>query len=234
MQKTLADAALRPVAARSTVADSVYRNLREALVLGRFDPGQVLTIGALADTFHTSHMPVREALRRLGAEGAVEIRANGSAYVPDVTLNTLEDISRARLAVEGLATELATSAISESDLDALEELEARHAATARQHDVYEMLERNRDFHFAIYAAAESPVLINLIESLWLRYGPFMRLLSRRIAPQLERGTHEPFQQGHRDIVEAIRTRDALRARDAICRDIEGTRKLLVEIVAAQP
>lgn len=233
MPKSLADAALRPVAARVTVADSVYQNLRQALILGRFDPGQVLTIGALADTFHTSHMPVREALRRLGAEGAVEIRSNGSAYVPDVTLDTLEDISRARLALEGLATELAAERISEGDLCALEELEARHAATARLRDVYEMLERNRDFHFAIYAAAHSPVLMNLIESLWLRYGPFMRLLSQRIAPQLERGTHEPFQQGHRAIVEAIRARDAAQARAGICRDIEGTRKLLAEICAAR-
>ncbi len=233
MPKPLADAALRPVAARVTVADSVYHNLRQALILGRFDPGQVLTIGALADTFQTSHMPVREALRRLGAEGAVEIRANGSAYVPDVALDTLEDISRARLALEGLATELAAERISEADLCALEELEARHAATARLRDVYEMLERNRDFHFAIYAAANSPVLTNLIESLWLRYGPFMRLLSQRIAPQFENGTHEPFQQGHREIVEAIRARDGTRARAAICRDIEGTKKLLAEICASR-
>lgn len=233
MPNSLADAALRPVSARVTVADSVYQNLRQALILGRFDPGQVLTIGALADSFHTSHMPVREALRRLGAEGAVEIRSNGSAYVPEVTLDTLEDISRARLALEGLATELAAERITEADLRALEELEARHAATARLRDVYEMLERNRDFHFAIYTTANSPVLMNLIESLWLRYGPFMRLLSQRIAPEMESGTHEPFQQGHRDIVEAIRARDGTRARNAICRDIEGTKKLLAEICAAR-
>ncbi|MCC5971802.1 MAG: GntR family transcriptional regulator [Pararhodobacter sp.] len=233
MPKSLADAALSPVSARVTVADSVYQNLRQALILGRFDPGQVLTIGALADTFHTSHMPVREALRRLGAEGAVEIRSNGSAYVPEVTLDALEDISRARLALEGLATELAVERISEDDLCALEQLEARHSATAQLRDVHEMLERNRDFHFAIYGAAGSPVLLNLIESLWLRYGPFMRLLSQRIAPQLERGTHEPFQQGHREIVEAIRAREAARARAAICRDIEGTKTLLAEICATK-
>lgn len=233
MPRSLADAALRPVAARVTVADSVYQNLRQALILGRFDPRQVLTIGALADTFHTSHMPVREALRRLGAEGAVEIHPNGSAFVPDVSLAALEDISRARLALEGLATELAAEQITETELRALDDLETRHADTARMFDVYEMLERNRDFHFAIYAAAQSPVLINLIESLWLRYGPFMRLLSQSIAPQLERGTHEPFQRVHREIVEAIRDRDAARASDAVRRDIEGTKKLLAEICAAR-
>lgn len=233
MPKSLADAALRPIAARVTVADGVYHNLRQALILGRFDPGQVLTIAALADTFQTSHMPVREALRRLGAEGAVEIRSNGSAHVPDVALEALEDISRARLALEGLATELAAARISETSLNAVEELAARHSATSQQRDVYEMLERNRDFHFAIYTAANSPVLINLIESLWLRYGPFMRLLSQQMAPQLENGTLEPFQQTHREIVDALRARDAARARKAICRDIEGTKELLAKICAAR-
>ena len=233
MPKSFADAALQPIAARITVADGVYQNLREALILGRFDPGQVLKIGALADTFHTSHMPVREALRRLGAEGAVEIRANGSAHVPEVALDTLEDISRARLALEGLATELAAERMSEEQICAVEELEKRHSATTQVRDVYEMLEHNRDFHFAIYAAAQSPVLLNLIESLWLRYGPFMRLLSQRITLQFESGTLEPFQRVHREIVEAIRARDCVRARTGICLDIEGTKKLLAEICASR-
>ncbi|KPQ05538.1 MAG: transcriptional regulator [Rhodobacteraceae bacterium HLUCCA12] len=233
MSKPLADAALRPVSARVTVADSVYRNLRQALVLGRFDPGQVLTIGALADSFQTSHMPVREALRRLGAEGAVEIRANGSAHVPDVTPEALDDITRARLALEGLATALAVERMSEEEVRALDDLEARHSATAQQRDVYEMLERNHDFHFAIYAGAQSPVLLNLIESLWLRYGPFMRLLSQSIAPRIEGSTHEPFLQGHREIVDAIRARNTTRARTAIERDIEGTRALLAGLCAGR-
>lgn len=233
MANPLTGAALHPVMARVTVAESVYLRMRDSLVLGRFDPGQVLTIGALAETFQTSHMPVREALRRLGAEGAVEIRTNGSAYVPEATPEALDDIIRARLALEGLATELAVDRITEDEARALSALEARHSATVELRDVYEMLERNRDFHFAIYAAARSPVLHSLIESLWLRYGPFMRLLSEHIAPELAAGTHEPFLQGHREIVAAIRARDGARARQAMCRDIEATRALLVELCAAR-
>lgn len=231
MADPLSQVSLQPVIARMTVAESVYLQLRDSLVLGRFESGQMLTVGALAETFQTSHMPVREALRRLGAEGAVEIRMNGSAYVPDVTQEALDDIIRARLALEGLATELAVQRITDDEARALSDLEARHRATVELRDVYEMLERNRDFHFAIYAAARSPVLLSLIESLWLRYGPFMRLLSKHIAPELASGTHEPFLQGHREIVAAIRARDAVRAREALCRDIEGTRSLLAELCA---
>jgi len=233
MAEPLSDTMLRPVSTRKTVADTVYLNLREALIIGRFDPGRVLTIGALAETFKTSHMPVREALRRLGAEGAIEIRANGSAYVPDVDQHTLEDICRARLALEGLAAELAVERMSPAALSELAALEARHSATAELRDVYEMLERNRDFHFAIYAAADAPVLVDLIESLWLRYGPYMRLLSERIAPGLANGAHEPFLYGHREIVEAIRARDAERARKAVESDISATMELLKDLCNAR-
>ena len=130
MPGPFASSELQPVAARVTVADTVYLNLRQALILGRFDPGQALTIGALAETFQTSHMPVREALRRLGAEGAVQIRPNGSAHVPQALPKALEDINRARMALEGLAAELAAQRISGPELAALEDLEARHRAPA--------------------------------------------------------------------------------------------------------
>lgn len=220
---------LAPVAARATVADRVYQNLRQALVVGKFDPGQMLTISSLARTFQTSHMPVREALRRLGAEGALEMRANGSAYVPPVTRAALDDICRARIALERLATQQAVENITPAELDALERLEAEHTATSHLQNVYEMLEKNRDFHFSIYAAAHSPVLYQLIDTLWLRYGPYMRMLSAHIAPKLAEGLHEPFMRGHRAIVEALRAGDATRAADMMQADIERTQKLLQEL-----
>lgn len=226
-----ATAILAPVAGRMTVADSVYQRLRQALILGKFDPGRLLTIAALADRFGTSHMPVREALRRLGAEGALEIRSNGSAYVPRVTRAALDDICRARIALESLATELAAQAVTAEELDALERLEAAHAATAHLHDVDEMLEKNRDFHFSIYRASRSEVLLPLIDSLWLRYGPFMRMLSDHMAPRMAEGAHEPFMAGHRAIVAALRARDGRAAAAAMAEDIARTQMLLRELSA---
>jgi DNA-binding GntR family transcriptional regulator len=80
------DEGFGPVSGRVTVQDAVYLQLREALLIGRFDPGQVLTIASLSQTFDTSHMPVREALRRLAAEKALEVARNGSARVPPVSV----------------------------------------------------------------------------------------------------------------------------------------------------
>jgi len=215
-----------PVTQRATIADNVYNELRTALVVGRFDPGQTLTISSLAEAFQTSHMPVREAMRRLGAEGAVEVRSNGSAYVPEVTRVSLDDICRARIALERLATGLAVTKMTAAEIATLELLEHEHTATSHLNNVYEMLKKNHLFHFSIYRAARSPTLLQLIDILWVRYGPFMRMLSDHMGPQLGMGVHEPFMLGHRAIVDAIRSRDAVRAEDLLQDDIERTQRLL--------
>lgn len=223
------DEQLHPVSNRVTVGDGVYFQLRNALITGRFDPGQVLTISSLASGFQTSHMPVREALRRLAAENALEIALNGSACVPKVSVDRLDDICRARIALEGLATELAAGMIADEEIPVLETLIAEHEATSATGNVYDMLLKNRDFHFAIYRASRSEVLVQLIDSLWLRYGPYMRMLSSYIAPQLDSGLHEPFSEHHHAIVKALRARDGKGARQHMIADIEGTQMLLRDL-----
>ncbi|WP_435988384.1 GntR family transcriptional regulator [Sulfitobacter sp. SH24] len=223
------DLELEPVRTRMTVADNVHASLRQALILGKFDPGQLLTISALAKRFQTSQMPVRETLRRLAAEGALEMRSNGSAYVPQVTREALDDICQARVSVERLATKLAVERSTEAEIDALARLEDEHAAISGTKDIYDMLEKNRNFHFAIYRAARSPVLLHVVSTLWLRYGPFMRMLSLHLAPRLEDGLHEPFLDGHHAIVEAIRGKQAENAADLMQKDIERTQTLLQQL-----
>ena len=98
-----ADKPLKPVATRKTVQDQVYEQLREALMSGAFQARDSFTIASLADRFQTSHMPVREALRRLAAENALRIAPSGTAFVPDLSRGELDDISRARVIIEGLS-----------------------------------------------------------------------------------------------------------------------------------
>ncbi|EKF18593.1 GntR family transcriptional regulator [Nitratireductor pacificus] len=218
-----------PVSSRVTISDGVYQQLRDALTVGRFDPGQVLTIRSLADTFGTSQMPVREALRRLGAENALEMASNGSACVPSISVERLDDIRNARVALEGLATEQAAERIRPSELPELERLMLAHESIRAAGDVYEMLMKNRDFHFAIYRASRSEVLVQLIDTLWLRYGPYMRALSSYIAPRLETGLHEPFSEHHHAILDALKAGDAAAARRHTVADIDGTHALLRQL-----
>ncbi|MBS9721866.1 GntR family transcriptional regulator [Tianweitania sp. BSSL-BM11] len=207
----------------------VYSQLRSALINGDFDPGQALTISLLAGQFGTSHMPVREALRRLAAENALDVSRNGSARVPPVTLARLDDLCRARVAVEGLAVELGTRFITAEDLARLVQIEDAHTAAAKAGNVYSMLVGNRDFHFAIYRASGSDVLVQLIDTLWLRFGPYMRMLSKHVKPLVKNGTHEPYIRQHLAILAAIDRRDEAQARAELERDITITWDLLKEL-----
>jgi DNA-binding GntR family transcriptional regulator len=209
-----------------TVQDSVYEQLRHALMWGMFEPSQVTTIASLAAEFGTSHMPVREALRRLAAENGLEIARNGSARVPPVSRERLDDLCLARITLEGLATELATSRMTPADVARCLALAEEHEALGKSGKIYDMLRKNQEFHFAIYELSGSDVLPQLIETLWLRFGPYMRMLSDLVARQLEAGVIHPYSTYHYEMIEAFRAGGAKKAGALMVRDIEATQRLL--------
>lgn len=202
-------------------------------MVGSFDPGQVLTIASLAEAFGTSNMPVREALRRLAAENALEISQNGSARVPVVTQARLDDLCRARVAVEGLATELGGPRLTATEIATLQRITDDQQAIGRDGSIYELIAQNQQFHFTIYRAAGSDVLFQLIETLWLRFGPYMRLLSNHVAPLMHAGRMEPSGR-HVAIIAALKDKDFARARDEVVADITTTQATLRTICPDAP
>ena len=221
-----------PISGRVTVQDAVYLKLREALLIGHFEPGQTITIAALAQSFDTSHMPVREALRRLAAENALEIARNGSARVPPVSVERLDDLCRARASIEGLATELATHQASAEDIARLEAIVTAHEANAERAEVYEMLLANREFHYSVYKISKSEVLIQLIETLWLRYGPYMHRLAAYAATEIASADPASYTTHHRRIIDAMKSRDSSRAKEEMVADIRNTQDLLRRLITA--
>ncbi|MGV3552091.1 GntR family transcriptional regulator [Rhizobium sp.] len=206
--------------------DSVYEQLRNALMWGMFEPAQVTTIASLATEFGTSHMPVREALRRLAAENGLEIAHNGSARVPAVSRERLDDLCRVRSTLEGLATELATPRMMPADIERCRQLALEHEALGQTGKVHDMLRKNHEFHFAIYEMSGSEALPQLIANLWLRFGPYMRLLSDLVARQLDEGIIHPYSTYHHEMIEAFRAGDAKKSGALMAADIEATQKLL--------
>ncbi|MCW5773817.1 MAG: GntR family transcriptional regulator, partial [Rhodospirillaceae bacterium] len=116
MATELADAVgLGPVS-RETVQEKVHAELRKALMQGRFQPGQAIKIAEVAAAFGTSFQPAREAIRQLVAERALEAAANRSARVPMLDRDRLDDLCKARIAIEGLAAELAAARATPADV----------------------------------------------------------------------------------------------------------------------
>jgi DNA-binding GntR family transcriptional regulator len=227
---SLKDLDVEPVVVRRTIQEGVYQGLSHALMTGRFDPGQTLTISSLSELFGTSHMPVREALRRLAAENAVEIASTGSARVPNVSRARLDDLCSARVIIEGAAAEMAAPNVDAQQIRALEHNIADHIAAGREENIQALLVKNQEFHFTIYRASHSDVMVQLIESLWLRFGPYLRMLSTHMEPLLKAEDAETFIRHHQLIIKALKRHDVAAVRDHMVNDIKTTHALLQTLV----
>jgi DNA-binding GntR family transcriptional regulator len=171
---------LTPVA-RETVQDRVYAQLRQTLIDGGFEQGDMLRIMDLAERLQTSTMPVREALGRLVSEQALEALPNRSIRVPLITRHRLDDLERARTLIEGRLVQLALPNLKADDLTALRQINRQCDAAFEQHgqDIGPVTSQlNQRFHFHIYRAAGSNVLIPIVESLWLQSGPIVRVAAQ--------------------------------------------------------
>jgi DNA-binding GntR family transcriptional regulator len=199
---------------RETVQERVYAVLRNRLMCGGFEPGQKLKIAALAQALGTSAMPVREALNRLAAERAIESMPNRSVRVPALSRECLQDLMEARFAVEGLAVARAASNMTAETLASLRQLIVAQTETDAEHVSEGSAEQNRAFHFTIYRQSGSTVLLPIIESLWLQFGPYLRVASERFDGRDGRGTNF-----HVEIVEALSRGDGKSARAALESDI---------------
>ncbi len=209
-------AVLSPVA-RQTVHDQVYGELRRSLIQGAFDAGEILRIRDLAARMSISTMPVREALARLISERALEALPNRSVRVPLIRRERLEDLARARALIEGELTAMALPRLTQADREALwdatrayDNLSAGRIDTAR-----EAADLNHAFHFRIYGAAGSQVLIPVVESLWMQSGPYIR----KAAELFERERDAPATNHHHKLLDAIEAGDVEAGRAALVADI---------------
>lgn len=190
----------------------VYRVLRRGIMTGQFEPGDPVTINGLAETLGVSAMPVREALHRLVADGALELLDNRRVRVPDLDRQSFEEVLEARLALETRAAERAMPFVDEARLSRLRALDRLADEALAAADFGRLVEANFDFHRCLYEARPGTVMLPLIESLWLRLGPFMRRAGETLS--------ETYQvDRHAEALAAIVNRDAAALKAAIAADI---------------
>jgi DNA-binding GntR family transcriptional regulator len=214
----------------TTVQERVYRELRGALQQGRLVSGQSMTVRALARAVGTSEMPVREALRRLIAEGALVQAPNRSFQVIPMTPDRLVELTRVRVALEGMAARLATANADDQLVETLTRLNAEMREAIEPTRADDVLRTNQEFHFTIYRAAKSPQLLELIDMLWLRSGPYLADLLRGRAD-----AREIFRRGtvaHGRLIRAMARQDADGVARALTLDMERTAELSMKHLAA--
>lgn len=191
----------------------VYQRLREMILFGDLAPGQPVTILGLIDQLGAGMTPVREALRRLTAEGALQHQGNRRVLVPDLDKDTLAELAFARLALEPKLAEMACNHLSNGDIDGLADCdEVLNQAIARG-DVSGYLQGNHSFHMTLYELAQAPLLLSLAQTLWLRGGPSLRVVCGRW------GTMQLVDR-HEEALVAMRARDGGGLARAIADDIQ--------------
>lgn len=223
---------------KDTLQNQAYGALKEAVISGRFRPGEVVTIRALSELLGAGAMPVREALRRLTSEGAFEAMANRSARIPRLSRLQVEQILELRLVLEGKAAAQAAANMSLRQLDELRALQdsMEDAINVGDHQRFTMT--NKEFHFTIYRIADNEALLALIEALWLRMAPvvsWVGALAAREPEVLQRiGQHR-----HLRMLKAFQARDSATAEREIQGDILDATKVAgywetVESLASSP
>jgi len=200
--------------------DRLYRSLRSRIMHGELDPGVSLTLRGVGRDYGVSMTPVREALRRLVAEGALSLSASGRITTPALSNERIEELAALRSLLE---PELALRALPRAHLALIDRMEAINTTIAEQiakHDASGYIRTNLEFHRTLYLRAQAPAMLAMVETVWLQLGPTMRALYGRL-------NRTELPMNHRLIVAALRAGDEPGLRLAVRADVTKGLRLLV-------
>ncbi|WP_234188203.1 GntR family transcriptional regulator [Shinella sp. NM-101] len=213
-----------PPSSPVTAEEEAHRHIQQALRLGRYKPGERLIAEDIAAEIGTSRMPVREAFRRLAADGLVVLRPNRGCIVAGLTLDELYEVFEIRSVLEGLAVRLAIHRIDEEVLDELERLLER-MERAGQSGSSDWVVRHQEFHGRIYALSGRPKLIRQIAALHVVIEPYMRIWFDYVDKPLS------SREEHAALIAALRSGDARHAEQVMQDHILGTAPMLAEFAS---
>ncbi|MCF2531499.1 GntR family transcriptional regulator [Yinghuangia soli] len=212
-------------------ADHAYEVLRAGILDGSFGPGERLGESELADATGTSRTPVREALRRLEAEGLVEVAPHRGARVTNWTRADVAEIYDLRLILESFAAERAATRVTDADVTRLRELSAAMEAAAapgEDRDLELLARLNTEFHMLIRTAADSPRLLTMLGAV-VQMPLVLTTFHRYAESELARSAAH-----HRDLVDALEARDARWAQSAMRAHVAAAKSSLLRSLPPTP
>ncbi len=180
--------------------DRAYALLRERILSGAYGPGFRLVIDSLAEEFGVSALPVREAIRRLEAEGLVIFRPNAGAQVAPADPALFEESMTVLAVLEGYATALAAPHLDDVAIDRLTAINDRMVECMEQVDALGFGAANREFHLAIYEHCPTLYLVELLKDTERRLDAIRRTVFTQI-PYRGRASLEE----HRQLIELFRS-----------------------------
>lgn len=209
-------------------SERVYQDLRDQILTGVLVPNERLVELQLASEFNVSRTPIREALKRLAAEGLVSVEPLRGTVVRDIDATEVEDIYTIREVLDGLAVNLAAQRITAPDLAKLHLLGELMQESARARRWEAVVQINIKFHEVLYSAARNERLALIARSLQdavHHYSSMAFTDPERVAEVLEE---------HEEIVAALETRDAKQAEALARRHMARARSNLSRLLLSDP
>jgi len=214
-----------PLAERRGSAQLIADTLRDAIIQGQLTAGEPLRQEQLASHFQVSRIPLREALRSLASEGWIEFLPNRGARVAGMSASEAREIYEIRASLERTALELAFPCHTS---ESWQEVETALQAALKEKQRARYVQRNREFHLALYRPAQRPHLLALIDSLHMRGERYLRL---KLAMPFHK--HKSDDE-HQQIYTACRQGDLDRAVAILTGHLSSTGALLWDYLQREP
>lgn len=202
----------RPNDFKAAAHERVYKHLRQKIMHGELPPGHPLTLRGLAREYGVSMTPAREAMRRLAAEGALNMSTSGRVTTPALSADRLEELATLRALMEPELAARALPRVHFALIDRLTAINALNAEAVMRKDAISYVRTNLEFHRTLYLRAQAPAILAMCETVWLQLGPTMRALYSKLR------RNEPPRH-HRLILAALKAGDEPGLRLAVRTDV---------------
>lgn len=201
-----------------SLTDEIADIIRDRILKGEYKIGEKIKENQIASELRVSRTPIREAFKLLENEGLIDYVPNRGCFAKGFTRRDIEDIYAVRKALEVLSVEWAVERITPQQIEELQEQSDLMEFYTGRKDGKKVLEINSDFHGVIYNATGSRFMAQVLRS----YKDYIEQ-TRKVLYYEKEYLEEIFAE-HREILEAIKARDAARAKEAMAKHLEGSQR----------
>ena len=188
---------------RVSMVDNVTERLRRALLAGEIKPGERIKVAELEKRFGVSHIPIREAVRRLETEGLIVALPQRAAVAAGVDLEDLRGLYDLRRIIECEVIRRSVESMTQEQIDSVRKALETLEAVAQEHDSPRFWELHRDFHWALLEPGATAWIERVLDQIWLASQRYVRLFVSK--------TLDDAMRDHRELLACCEERDAARA-----------------------
>ncbi|MGM8212894.1 GntR family transcriptional regulator [Virgibacillus sp. W0430] len=199
-----------------SLSDKVTEDFKQLIIYGELKPGELITVGEIADKYRISNTPVRDAFNRLVQRGLLDIIPFKGYMVSQLDFKKLDDLFTIRSLLEGGVIEIVTEKATWKDIEKLEVLANTPFNSSDANSEVAFMKTNLAFHLSLTKIANNQYLTDLVNDTLER-------MQRILYIDLKLGDPESMKNEHLELIHFIKRRDTKKAKELMISHIEDTR-----------